>query len=588
MTRLTRLILLYLAALAAGSVPGVLAIGILTQYSEWRTGVELNMAGQMALKRAEVSVRAALETLDGLSQEGAVDCGVRSRRLMSREVEKNSWIDRAGIVDRFGTLICSDHLTGEQTRGYLGPQIDTDPDVVLAIYDEEDLGTRSLIATYRISATHRLFTRIRQEIVAVDALPASYLGIRTSGVFVGNEIWYSNGGDEPLIAARRNPVNMEVSDLKAGSLPLTSFVAVSEDDVSALYQGFNNTVIYLSLALSALLLFGASYVSRRIEPTFQEIARTAMKKGKIKPRLIPIIDYRSKKILGAEVVPEWKEGEATYGNLEEWSFEATRSGIGHEVSYYILQKALRQFGDLFNEHPEMKIGFSILCADPRPHDFADFVKKLFARSDVKISQALLFVNHARSISEVAPLIISLKYLQAKGMGIVIDNVANNPGSLNAIQQLSPDRIAIDERLIRNINPRVQGKSLVAAIVEMAAGLGMGIIAKGIQNEEQAEFLGTIGIAALQGPIFGPPMSVKYFRQLVETVGTVDIVEPEDNFESQLTPLEENPPEQEEKNDEPDGLLASVIAQSVAEDDEPDSEAADEADDTAEDKVEEAA
>lgn len=572
MTRLTRLILLYLTAFAIGAIPGVLAVGVLGQYAQWRTVSELNTASQMALRRAQVAVRTGVQALEDLHADGAVNCGVTSRRILAEYVERISWIDRVGIVDRDGTLLCSDHKRGEQTRGYLGPQIDSDPDVVLAIYEDEGLGTRSLVSTYRITQDIRLFTRIRQEFVAIDALSSNYRGIRSSGVFIGNEVWYSNGGDERLLSARRNPVNMEVADLQADSLPITSFAAVSEEDVTALYRGVRNTLIYISLALSGVLIFGATYLSRSIEPTFTEIARKAMKQGKIKPRLIPIIDYRSKKILGAEVVPEWKEGEQKFGDFDEWSFLATRSGIGHEISYHILQTALRQFGKLFHEHPEMKIGFSLLSADPRPHDFADFVKKLFDRSNVKISQALLYVNHARSITEVAPLIISIKYLQSKGMGVIIDNVANNPGALYSIQSLTPDRVAIDARLIRDVDPRTQGKSLVAAIVELAAGLGLGIIAKGVQNEDQAEFLGTIGIAALQGEIFGPPMSVKFFRQLVDTVGTVILEEQtkdDEDFESKLTPLDDDggaKSENEPVDDSPEGLLKSVISQSLEEED----------------------
>jgi EAL domain-containing protein (putative c-di-GMP-specific phosphodiesterase class I) len=86
--------------------------------------------------------------------------------------------------------------------------------------------------------------------------------------------------------------------------------------------------------------------------------------------------------------------------------------------------------------------------------------------------------------------------------VAIDDFGTGYSSLGTLNQLPIDRIKIDRSFVRGLPQQAGHAAIVRAIVMLAAGLGREVVAEGVENEAQRDFLVELGCPLLQGQLFG--------------------------------------------------------------------------------------
>ena len=105
-------------------------------------------------------------------------------------------------------------------------------------------------------------------------------------------------------------------------------------------------------------------------------------------------------------------------------------------------------------------------------------------------------------------------LSNRGVSIAIDDFGTGYSSLNYLRELPVHTVKIDYSFVTEIEHSRKGAALVAAIVGMAHGLGIDLVAEGVENSVQAEYLESLGCYTMQGFMFSKPLAVEQFLQLV--------------------------------------------------------------------------
>jgi EAL domain-containing protein (putative c-di-GMP-specific phosphodiesterase class I) len=98
-------------------------------------------------------------------------------------------------------------------------------------------------------------------------------------------------------------------------------------------------------------------------------------------------------------------------------------------------------------------------------------------------------------------------LRDLGIGIEIDDFGTGHASIIALTRLKPDLLKIDRALISPLCRHPEQIKLIRAIVDMAQGLGIEVLAEGVETEEEIQKLRMIGVDYAQGYAFSKPMSV---------------------------------------------------------------------------------
>jgi diguanylate cyclase (GGDEF)-like protein len=119
----------------------------------------------------------------------------------------------------------------------------------------------------------------------------------------------------------------------------------------------------------------------------------------------------------------------------------------------------------------------------------------------------LEITESVAMGDIQEAIATLNHLREMGVKVVLDDFGTGHSSLAYLKSLPLDAIKIDRTFVAAVPGTGADASLVMAILEMARGLGLRVIAEGVETEEQLAFLMANGCRQAQGFLFGPPVPV---------------------------------------------------------------------------------
>jgi EAL domain-containing protein (putative c-di-GMP-specific phosphodiesterase class I) len=99
----------------------------------------------------------------------------------------------------------------------------------------------------------------------------------------------------------------------------------------------------------------------------------------------------------------------------------------------------------------------------------------------------------------------LQELRAAGITVAIDDFGTGYSSLSYLNDLPVDAIKLDKSFLRNIPEVEQDRRVAGAIIALAHGLNLEVVAEGVETPEQASFFQAENCAMLQGFLFNPPL-----------------------------------------------------------------------------------
>jgi EAL domain-containing protein (putative c-di-GMP-specific phosphodiesterase class I) len=106
-------------------------------------------------------------------------------------------------------------------------------------------------------------------------------------------------------------------------------------------------------------------------------------------------------------------------------------------------------------------------------------------------------------------------LKKMGVRCCLDDFGTGYSSLNYMKRLPIDQLKIDQSFVRDIVTDSSDKVIVRTIVVMAKSLDISVIAEGVETEEQYQLLLDIGCTEFQGYLFGKPMPLEQFEELLK-------------------------------------------------------------------------
>lgn len=233
--------------------------------------------------------------------------------------------------------------------------------------------------------------------------------------------------------------------------------------------------------------------------------RKALEDGQFDLYYQPQVDSRELRITGLEALIRWNH--PTRGLLTAGEFVPIAEDLGmmSSLARWVLERACRDLRNWRNRGinlERMAINFS-----PRMIEKPDFIADLMRTLEfyeippscieVEITENVPFQN-MESTTQV------LNAISALGVRIAIDDFGAQYSSLNYLRSLPIDTLKIDRAFVMEIRENTDDSPIIKAIVAIASGLGMNVVAEGVETAVQANFLKGLGCAQLQGYLYGHP------------------------------------------------------------------------------------
>ncbi len=225
----------------------------------------------------------------------------------------------------------------------------------------------------------------------------------------------------------------------------------------------------------------------------------------------PLVACHELRIVGAEALLRWTHPELGAISPAEFIPIAEESGQIVPIGEWVLATACHQAKDWTDRgFGEVYIGVNLSIRQLAQKDLVHRVQTILAKTGLAPGQLGLEITESMAMQNPEANIALLRQLAELGIKLSIDDFGTGHSSLNYLHKLPVATIKIDRSFIVQLAAERFGKGIVTTILALARVLGMSVVAEGVEDEQQVDFLRQHGCDYLQGYRFGRPMPAQEF------------------------------------------------------------------------------
>ncbi|MFN3944580.1 MAG: putative bifunctional diguanylate cyclase/phosphodiesterase [Allosphingosinicella sp.] len=242
--------------------------------------------------------------------------------------------------------------------------------------------------------------------------------------------------------------------------------------------------------------------------------RRALDRDQIDIRFQPLVAVATGRIVGAEALARWRHPELGELGAATLFSVAERSDYLAQLSDHVQAKAIRAAAAWPEALAGLRLSVNITAADiVRPGFAAQFLERVRG-SGFDPARLTVEVTEGSLIEDLATAATLLAQFREGGLRVAIDDFGTGYSSLAYLKALPLDYLKIDKRLSEDIAGSVRDRIVVRSVIDMARSLGLGVIAEGVETEEQLGLLAQEGCNLYQGFLCAPPVTSAALAELV--------------------------------------------------------------------------
>lgn len=221
----------------------------------------------------------------------------------------------------------------------------------------------------------------------------------------------------------------------------------------------------------------------------------------------PQVDMRDGTIVGMETLIRWNHPQKGTISPDRFIPIAEETGLIIEIDRWVMQTAMVQFASWIRKgFPVGKLSLNVSMLQLQHTDFIDVVAEFIRQSTIPPSQLEFEITETQIMRNPEEAIAMLHHFKTLGITLAIDDFGTGHSSLSYLKRLPIDKIKIDQSFIRGLPNDHDDIQLSRTIIAMAQNLNLDLIAEGVENVEQAQFLTEHGCYEAQGYLYFRPVS----------------------------------------------------------------------------------
>jgi EAL domain-containing protein (putative c-di-GMP-specific phosphodiesterase class I) len=146
----------------------------------------------------------------------------------------------------------------------------------------------------------------------------------------------------------------------------------------------------------------------------------------------------------------------------------------------------------------------------RDNSLVSVLKRAITSHGLKASQLELELTETAAMEDAARTQAMFEQLREAGFSLSIDDFGSGYSSLTYLRRLPFQKLKIDREFVSHIDQRADSRTICKALIELTAGLELGVLAEGVERYEEVETLHALGCATFQGYYFAKPLAASDF------------------------------------------------------------------------------
>ena len=244
--------------------------------------------------------------------------------------------------------------------------------------------------------------------------------------------------------------------------------------------------------------------------------RRALEENQFELFYQPQVEVNSGRICGLEALLRWHHPERGLMLPDDFVPLSEESQLIIRIGNWVLEAACRELKKWIKAGlDDIILAVNISAAQLQQQGFVKGILEALKRHGVPGNRLELEITENVLMHDMDKAVSKLRKLAVHGVRIAVDDFGVGYSSLGYLKSLPLNTLKIDRSFINEIQSSQDRNSIVTAIIAMARELNLEIVAEGVENEGQMDYLKALNCCKAQGYLLGYPMSAKEARQAVK-------------------------------------------------------------------------
>jgi diguanylate cyclase (GGDEF)-like protein len=246
--------------------------------------------------------------------------------------------------------------------------------------------------------------------------------------------------------------------------------------------------------------------------------RRAIQREELELHYQPVIKLRDGSIVAMEALLRWNHPDR--GLIGPLGFipVAEESRLIVPIGRWAIEQACRQAAAWQELHPDsapVSVAVNLSARQLADPDLLSHLEGSVRANRIDPSNLWLELTETTLLDETTFAERTLESLKGLGVRLVLDDFGVGFSSLGYLKRLPLSMIKLDRTFVENLTDGSHDAAIVRAVSEMAETIGIGVVAEGIETDEQLRMVGMLGCGFAQGFHFSEPVPVSHIERLLE-------------------------------------------------------------------------
>lgn len=313
---------------------------------------------------------------------------------------------------------------------------------------------------------------------------------------------------EKLIEAVSEPYLIEGHELEVGASIGISLFPEDGDEATLLMKRADAALYYAKEHGRGRYEYYTNAMSERAERRLEmeRKLRRALKSGELVPHFQPKVDAGSRWITGLEVLARWQPPGEPMVPPGDFIPTAEECGLVGQIDAEMLRLACRQCRQWqLDGLLAVPVAVNLSLARFDGEGLLSLIRQVLLETGLDPGYLVIEITETQAMINADLTREVLAALRDMGVRVAMDDFGTGYSSIGSLQTLGFDTIKVDRSLVAPLPESRRNLAIVRAVTGMARAFDCGVVAEGVETEEQARLAASAGCAELQGYLFSRPV-----------------------------------------------------------------------------------
>ena len=528
MNKRLRPVLLLLVGVVLAILPVLGANLFMRDYVRTQGGEQLDVASARLLLHAENMIQEAIDVFSVLPHYRVPVCDKKLQKKFLQMTLRHPALHDVGLVYDDVFMYCSSIEESTRFEPTSEPVTGAVEHLKYVAVSDPVIDKHGLLVSWSINNSDSISVGgfILDDRLLLDALPIEFAQTASTSIQLSSGQVVVETTPEtrfrkaaPFATFKQDPLlatDLIAVEGQSSRYPIMIQSSVPFRSVWASFSGVMNVINGLGILTGAMILFLFIRLSMRKEKPYVSIEE-GIKRREFVPYYQPVIDIQTGRLAGCEVLVRWRKPDGKVVPPGAFIGIAEASGLARPMTTLLMEQVAEELSDAYSRNPQLKAGINLFNRHFNDLGVVSEIEQIFGNSGVRFDQLLFEITERQPLENLDRARAIIARMQSLGVKVALDDAGTGHGGFAYLQKLGMDVIKIDKLFVDAIGPDSESVPIIDSLCQMAKGMGMLVVAEGVETETQLAYLRRSGIEQAQGYLFAPALPGKAYLDLVEAM-----------------------------------------------------------------------